>query len=114
MKRTKLGTVDRFIRKNPLASAKVVAKATGCHLTTVYASRKRLNMPTRMKDQKALMLDKPVIAPVMVAVAPKEDQSSEELVKLRSQLETANNVTIGAFFAAAVTLAFAAFLYLTK
>ena len=113
MKRTKLGTVDRFIRKNPLASAKAVSKATGCHITTVYASRKRLNMPTRMKDMKALMLDQPSIAPVMVAVAAKEDQSLQEIVKLRSKLETANIVT-KAVCAAAGVLAFAAFLYLTK
>lgn len=113
MKRTKLGTVDRFIRKNPLASAKVVAKATGCHLTTVYASRKRLNMPTRMKDQKALMLDKPVIAPVMVAVAKKEEPSTQELMTLRDKLEFANTVT-KAICAAVVVLAFVGFLYLTK
>ena len=113
MKRTKLGTVDRYIRKNPLAPAKLVAKATGCHLTTVYASRKRLNMPTRMKDQKALMFDKPVIAPVMVAVAKKEEPSTQELMTLRDKLEFANTVT-KAICAAVVVLAFVGFLYLTK
>ena len=113
MKRTKLGTVDRFIRKNPLASAKVISKATGCHITTVYASRKRLNLPTRMRDLKAMMLDKTSIAPVMVTVAKKEEPSTQELMTLRGELEFANTVT-KAICAAVVVLAFVGFLYLTK
>lgn len=93
MKRVKRGVVDRFLRKNPLASASVVAQETGCHLTTVYIARKRLGLPTRVSD-RALPPPLPKEEYIkqrdaFMAIGISLEQHDEELLKLKDKLEFA-------------------------
>ncbi len=56
-KQVKRGVVARFIKKNPLAPASLVVKETGCSLSCVYLTRKRLGLPTRLIDQNDALFD---------------------------------------------------------
>lgn len=93
MKRIKRGAVERYIKKNPLAPASLVAKETGCHSSTVYLARKRLGLPTTMKEQNALLFDavshkKPEVKTTVVI----DESMTYRITELQSKLDAASGM----------------------
>ena len=54
--KTKRYAIDRYLEIHPDAAASVAARATGCHVATVYLARKRLGIPTTISDRKRILL----------------------------------------------------------
>ncbi len=103
-KRIKRGAVDRYIKKNPLAPASLVAKEVGCHASTVYLARKRLGLPTTMKEQNVQLFDAVSKKPVDKTPLIVNDFLHEEVHSLQKRLDFSSTVN-KALGAAVVVLA---------
>jgi hypothetical protein len=112
----KRGVVDRYIKKNPLAPASVVSRETGCHAATVYLSRKRLGLPTRLSEQNAALFAKverkPQEPPPVANAALVQNQEMQnaaiqvQITELQSKFAFAKAAITG-LFATVVALAVA-------
>lgn len=103
-KNVRRGVVDRFVKKNPLAPASVVARETGCHAATVYLARKRLGLPTRLSEQNTALFEKIMTKPVDKTPLIVNDFLHEEINSLQQRLDFSSTVN-KALGAAVVVLA---------
>ena len=86
----KRGVVDKYLKRYPNATAKVVSEKTGCHLATVYLAKKRLGIQSN--GQKPLVFEYVTTteaSPIVSGEKHPVQLHHEEIEKLKGKVSVA-------------------------